>query len=139
MTVTDNQNSQSQIGELRKFGIIMTVFFALLGGLFLWRGRGFFWCFFVLSLLFAGCGLIRPVVLGPVYKAWMKMSHIIGGVMSRLILLILFYLVITPTSLLLKLFGKQFLDIGFTKNSPESYWIPKKVSEDEVRDYERQF
>jgi hypothetical protein len=139
MTMDENKDIQKQVSELRKFSIIMTVFLALFGGLFLWRGRSFYWCFFVLSLLFAGCGLIRPAILGPVYTAWMKMSHIIGGIMSRLILLILFYLVMTPTALLLRLFGKHFLDIGFTKSSAESYWIPKQADESQERDYERQF
>lgn len=139
MTFEENKKDQNPIRELRKFSIIMTVFFALLGGLFLWRGRSVYGCFFVLSLLFAGCGLIRPTVLDPVYKMWMKVSHVIGWFMSRLILLILFYLVMTPTALLLKLFGKQLLDIGFTKNSIDSYWIPKQAGESQERDYERQF
>jgi len=139
MTIEENKDTQKQITELRKFSVIMTIFLALFGGLFLWRGRSFYWCFFVLSLLFAGCGLVRPVVLGPVYKAWMKTSHIIGWFMSRLILLVLFYVVMIPTALLLRLFGKHFLDTGFTKNSVESYWIPKEAGESQERDYERQF
>jgi hypothetical protein len=139
MTTEENKDTQKQISELRKFSVIMTIFLALFGGLFLWRGRSFCWCFFVLSMLFAGCGLIRPAVLGPVYKAWMKMSHIIGWFMSRLILLVLFSFVMIPTALLLKLFGKRFLDTGFTKNSVASYWIPKEAGESQERDYERQF
>ena len=83
-----NKEIQSRISELRKFSMVMTIFLALLGGLFLWRNRSFYWCFFVLSVLFAGCGLVRPTILGPVYKAWMKVSHIIGGFMSRVILLV---------------------------------------------------
>jgi len=139
MIAEGSKNKQNQISELRKFGIIMTVFLALLGGLFLWRGKHCYWYFFVISLLFAGCGLVRPSALQPIYSAWMKLSRIIGWFMSRLILIILFYLVMNPTALLLRLFGKHFLDIGFTKNSVESYWIPKQAGESQERDYERQF
>ena len=139
MTFKEKENTQSQTSELRKFGVIMTILFALLGGLFLWRGRDYYWCFFVLSLLFAAFGLVRPAALQPVYSAWMKLSHAMGWFMSRLILIILFYLVMTPTALLSKLFGKHFLNIRFTKNSTESYWIPRNADADRERDYERQF
>ncbi|MCK4788746.1 MAG: hypothetical protein KAV87_33700 [Desulfobacteraceae bacterium] len=139
MTAEGNENTQSQTSELRKFGVIMTIFLALLGGLFLWRGRSYYWCFFVLSLLFAGFGLVRPTVLGPVHKAWMKLSRIIGWFMSRLILIILFYLVMTPTALLLRMFGKAMLNINFKKNWSESYWIPREAGDHRERDYERQF
>ncbi|MGD8787330.1 MAG: SxtJ family membrane protein [Phycisphaerales bacterium] len=139
MTVERMENTQNQTSELRKFGVIMTIFFALLGGLFLWRGRSYYWCFFVLSLLFAGFGLALPAALGPVYKAWMKLSTIIGSFMSRLILIILFCLVLTPTALLLRMFGKDMLDISFKKNSSESYWIPREARDSQNRDYEKQF
>lgn len=139
MTAEGNENTHSQTSELRKFGVIMTIFLALLGGLFLWRGRSCYWCFFALSLLFAGFGLVRPTVLGPVHETWMKLSRVIGWFMSRLILIILFYLVMTPTALLLRMFGKDMLNINFKKDSSESYWIPREADDYRERDYERQF
>jgi hypothetical protein len=137
--VKETTNDKKSKRELRKFGMIMVIFFALLGGLFLWRGKSYYWCSFVLSLLFAGFGLALPAALGPVHKAWMKLSAIIGWFMSRLILIILFYLVLTPTGLLLRLFGKDLLKINFTKNSSGSYWIPKEAGDSQNQDYERQF
>jgi hypothetical protein len=139
MTIEKIKDTENQTSELRKFSVIMTVFFALLGGLFLWRGGSYYWCFFVLSTLFLLFGLALPSVLGPVHKVWMKLSTVIGWFMSRLILIILFYLVLTPTALLGRMFGKSFLDIRFSKDSADSYWIPRKADKSQKRDYERQF
>ncbi len=139
MTVEQIETGETATSERRKFGVVMSVVLALLGGLFLWRGRGYCWCFFALSLLFAGGGLILPAALGPVHAAWMKLSAVMGWFMSRVILLILFYLVLTPTSLLLRLFGKDILSVEFKQSPSESYWISKKVDGSQPRDYKNQF
>ena len=132
-------NDKSSKSELRKFGVIMSIFVALLGGLFLWRGKGYYWCFFVISVLFLFFGLVLPAVLRPVHKSWMTLSMVMGWLVSGLILIILFYLVLTPTALLLRMFGKDLLNIDFTKDSSESYWIPRKAGSSQKQDYERQF
>jgi len=139
MRVEQVKNAERPTSELRKFGVIMSIVLALLGGLFLWRGRGYCSCFFAFSVLFAGCGLALPAVLGPVYTAWMKLSAMMGWFMSRVILLVLFYLVLTPTALLLRLFSKDILSLKFKQDSSESYWIQKRVDDSQPRDYERQF
>jgi hypothetical protein len=135
----ETTNDKGSKSELRKFGVIMSVFVALLGGLFLWRGKSYYWCFFVISALFLFLGLVLPAVLRPVHKSWMTLSMIMGWFVSRLILIILFYLVLTPTALLLRLFGKDLLSIDFTEDSSESYWIPREAGGSEKQDYERQF
>ncbi len=125
--------------ELRKFGVIMSICLAVLGGLFLWRGKDYYWWFFAISTLFLFFGLVLPAVLWPVNRAWMTLSLIMGWFMSRLILIVLFYLVLTPTAALLKMLGKDILNISFTKNGTESYWLPRTTGRSEKGDYERQF
>lgn len=137
--IKGKNNDKNSRSELRKFGFLMSVCFILLGGLFLWRDKGFYWCFFILSAFFLFFALVLPGALGKIYKSWMALSRIMGFFMSRLILSILFYLVLTPMGILMRLFGKDLLDINFTRNSPASYWIPKKNDNSLERDYERQF
>jgi len=137
--VKEMTKDKSSKSELRKFGVIMTIFLALFGGLFLWRGKSYYWCFFVLSTSFLFFGLALPAALRPVHKFWMTISMVMGWFMSRLILTILFCLVLTPTALLLRMFGKDMLNINFKKNSSESHWIPRKARDSQSRDYERQF
>jgi len=69
----------------------------------------------------------------------MKLSQVIGFFMSKLVLTILFYLVLTPMGIILRILGKDILDINFKKNSSGSYWIPKKADDSLERDYQRQF
>ncbi len=138
MIIEEIKNIKSGRSDLRKFGITMGIVLGLLGGLFLWRGRVYYQYFFVLSPIFLLLGLIAPILLKPIQKVWMSLAIIIGWFMSRLILIILFYLILTSVGLLARLFGKQFLDLRINK-SHKSYWIYKKQKEFERKNYERQF
>jgi hypothetical protein len=135
----ETMTEKSSASELRKFGVIMSICLAALGGLFLWRDKSYYWCFFAISTWFLFFGLALPAVLRPINRVWMTLSLIMGWFMSRLILIILFYLVLTPTAALLRMFGKDILNINFTRNSTESYWIPRKTGHSEKGDYERQY
>lgn len=110
--------------ELRKFGITLGIVFGLLGTIFCLRGREYFLYILILSALFLICAFCAPMCLKPVHKLWMTFAMSMGWVMTRVILSILFYLVVTPIGLLARLFGKDFLDIKFDKTAT-SYWIPK--------------
>ena len=139
MSAKEKNYDKNSKSELRKFGILMSICLALLGGLLLWRDKWFYWCFFILSMLFLFFGLTIPRALRHVYKSWMKLSQIIGFFTSKLVLAILFYLVLTPMGIILRILGKDILDINFKKNSSGSYWIPKKADDSLERDYQRQF
>ena len=124
--------------ELRKFGITLGIVFGLLGGLFFWRGKSYYFFLFILSGFFLFFGLILPLLLKPIHKVWMTLALILGSIMTRVILSILFYLIITPLGLISKLAGKDFLDLKFDK-SAHSYWILRKKTAFEKANYEKQF
>jgi hypothetical protein len=109
--------------ELRKFGITMACAFAIFGGLFLWRAKPVWPYLFVLAGFFLICGLLLPRVLAPIEWAWMKFASFIGQIMTRVILSITFYLVVTPIGLMMKMFGKNSLNRKFDKTA-KSYWVP---------------
>jgi len=125
--------------ELRQFGLTIAVASGLLGGLLLFRERSGYFYFFAASVGFLLLGLAAPILLKPIQKAWMSVAVLIGWVMTRVILIILFYLVITPLGLLAKLFGKRFLDIGFKNNDQDSYWVTRPVRDSEQKSLENQF
>lgn len=72
------------------------------------------------------------------HKLWMSLALILGWFMSRVILIILFYLVITPIGLIAKIFGKRFLELKIDK-SAETYWEKRENVIKQPIDYERQF
>lgn len=125
--------------ELRRFGIIMAVALGVIGGLLLWRDRAHYVWFLILSACFLLSGIAVPSLLKPVYKAWMTMAGAMGWFMTRLILIILFYLVATPIGLLVRVLGKDFLELKFEGGPSESYWIPRKETGREAEKYENQF
>ena len=115
--------------EIRKFGLVIAIAMGVIGS-FVYVKFGNFdvvgWLWGI-GLLFLILGFILPSVLRPVYRIWMLLAYFIGGIISRVILTVLFYVVLTPTGLVLRLFGKDVLDQRFEKDR-ESYWIKKDLS-----------
>ena len=115
--------------EIRKFGLVIAIALGVIGS-FVYVKFGNFdvvgWLWGI-GLLFLILGFILPSVLRPIYKIWMLLAFFIGGIVSRVILIVLFYVVLTPTGLVLRLFGKDVLDQRFEKDR-ESYWIKKDLS-----------
>lgn len=124
--------------ELRRFGLIMATVLALLGLLIITRGNGYSAWLIGLSFLLLLAGAGRPMILRPVYRAWMCVSSVLSWSSTRLILILLFYLVFVPIGFLAKLFGVKFLELR-SELAADSYWINKcKVGHQRDR-YERQF
>ncbi|MEK6776199.1 MAG: SxtJ family membrane protein [bacterium] len=133
------RNIRTGKSDLRKFGITFAIITGLIGALFIWRARQGYPLLLTLSALFLLMGLVLPVVLKPIYKAWMTLAILMGWVMTRVILTLLFLAVVTPTGVFAKLASHRFLDTEFRRNMRESYWIPKKTENKTKDHYERQF
>ncbi len=138
MVVEEIKNIQCGKIELRKFGLTIGIVLGLLGGLYYFREKDFYTYFIILSSFLVLSGLVFPMVLKPIYKVWMSFAIVMGWVMTRVILILLFYFVITPISFVARLGGKDFLNIRFNRRE-NSYWIPKEEKTMEKRDYERQY
>ncbi len=104
--------------DLRKFGFIMGGMFALIFGLiFPWiAGRTLenwpIWPFIVLAV-FALLATVYPEILRPVNAIWIKIGNVLGFINSHIILGIMFFLLIFPIGLILKLFGKDSMKRKF--------------------------
>ena len=122
--------------QLREFGVVMGIFFGVIAALLCWRHRPYLrWASF--SGIFFILGLFLPQLLKPFQKAWMTVSVLIGFVMSRIILTVLFFLVLSPLALISRLFGKTYLDLSFRKPGP-TYWDEAQRNR-EAQYYERQY
>ena len=138
MAHTDDKNNSS-VKELRNYGVVMAAALAVIGALLLWRGRSYYPTFFAGAGAFLLTALVVPGVLRPVYKVWMTLALALGWVMTRVILIAAFVLLVTPVGLLLRLCGKDLLDLRFDPASPGGYWKERDPTADKERDYEKQF
>ena len=89
----------------------------------------------IIAAIFFIMRLVAPVLLKPVYIAWMKLAYLLGWVNTRLILIIIFYLVFTPIGLVMKLFGIDPLERKINRKE-KSYWKKMELSKP---NYEKQF
>ena len=138
MLLDEIKNIKSTRKDIRGFGLIVGGALALLGLLFLWKEKDFYPYFLITGGGLILTGLLVPSVLRPLQKIWMALSIVLGWVMTRVILVVLFFLVITPIGIMGKLFGKRFLAIKRDKTT-RSYWNYRKPEERRREDYERQF
>ena len=111
--------------QIRQFGFIALIFFGCLCALGIWVEKPFpTYLFGTLSAL--GLGFILfPNQLRPVFVAWLKIAHFLSRVVTTLILTLAYYLVITPTALIKRIFGGTPLPIKPDKNV-SSYWVTRK-------------
>ena len=111
--------------QIRKFGLIALVFFGCLCALGIWREKSVpTYIFGVLAALGLGF-IVLPFQLKPVYVGWHKVAHFIGIVVTTLILTLAYYLVITPSGLIKRLFGGTPLPVKPDRNS-STYWVTRE-------------
>jgi multisubunit Na+/H+ antiporter MnhG subunit len=122
---------------LRIFFIRMSAAFAIVGTLFLLRHKSVYALFYSLSLLFM-VGIAAPVLLKPLYLFWMKLAFVIEWLVTRLIMAGIFYLVLTPLGLIIKLSGKDLLDRKIERDKG-SYWKKNTSGPFDLKTYEKQF
>lgn len=132
------KNIKSTKKELREFGLTVGSILVILGCVALWRSKGVYPYFLSAGITLVGLGLAAPGILLPLQKAWMALAVIIGFFMSRLVLTVLFYAVITPISLAMRIFGKDILDQRIDKSRP-SYWTARDAQPKTKESYEQQF
>ncbi|MFH1690366.1 MAG: SxtJ family membrane protein [Candidatus Eisenbacteria bacterium] len=125
-------------GSLRKFGLTMGIALAAFGGLFLWRGKPIAPYLFIVAAALLLLAVIEPKALRPIQRAWMTLAFILGWVMTRVLLVIVFYVGVTPIAVIARLTGKRFLDLRFEPDR-KSYWEKRTPPDRGKERYESQF
>jgi len=124
--------------ELREFGLTIGAILVILGVVALLRAKAAYPYLLLAGFLLAALGLTIPQVLKPLQKAWMAFSIVLGFVMSRAVLAIVFYAVMTPIGLATKVFGKDILDERIDRKEV-SYWKKRSEPIKEKTSYENQY
>lgn len=115
--------AQSEKNELRHFGLIVGGVFCVIGVWPMIRyGEGVrLWALLPGALLIL-LGLVAPVTLGPLFKVWMKVGHVMGWINTRIILGVLYFGLITPMGVIMRLFGWDSMRRAFSRDA-ESYRV----------------
>jgi Saxitoxin biosynthesis operon protein SxtJ len=137
--IKDEINSIKQSPkDLRKFGLTVGIVLLLIAFFLIWKHKPSQFYFLSIGAILILSGLLFPLILFPLNKVWMTLAILLGWLMTRVILSVLFYLVITPISLIARISGKHFLDLKIDKTRA-SYWEKRKNVPSTPTDYERQF
>ena len=92
------------------------------------------WSLFV-SCIFIIVAFLKPAILKYFYFVWIKVGNVIGSIISKIVLLFLFYFIFTTVSIFLKLLGKDLLRKKILLNK-KSYWIQRNT---QVNSMKKQF
>ena len=107
----------------KSFGVLFFIVFLLIALWPLVNGDSLRVWSLLIAVIFLVLGLLNSKILNPFKKIWIKFGEILGKVIAPLVLSIVYFIVITPISLLLRIFGKDLLGIKFLKK--KSYWIKR--------------
>ena len=128
----------SSDAAVKKTGLTVGVVLIVISLLLWYLGKSSFMYFSISGGLLVILALIAIPVLRPFHKLWMMLALLMGFVMSRVILTLLFYLVLTPIGIIAKIVGKKFMPLGFDKKA-NTYWEKKSDVAKQQIDYDRQF
>ena len=112
-----------KIGSNRSFGIVFFVVFLIIATFPLINGDELRLWSLIISIVFLFLGLVNSKILNPLNKLWFKFGIFLGKIVSPLVMGIIFFLVVTPIGLLMRLLNKDLLNLKFNNNS--TYWIEK--------------
>ena len=107
----------------KSFGIVFTAFFLIISFWPMLNGSEIRIWSLIIAVIFFILGLINSKILTPLNRLWFKFGLMLGKIVSPIVLGIVFFLVVTPTGIIMRLIGKDLLNLK--RKNYESYWIEK--------------
>ena len=117
------KNQKIKIGSNRNFGIVFFIVFLIIAFWPLLNSNEINYWSLAISITFLILGLANSKILTPLNKIWFKFGILLGNVIAPIVMGIIFFLIVTPTSIIMKILGKDILNLK--KNNNNSYWIEK--------------
>ncbi len=110
-----------KISSNKSFGIVFFVFFLIVSIYPLIDGGVLRVWFLAISIIFLILGLLNSKILTPLNKLWFKFGILLGNIVSPIVMGVVFFVIVTPISLIMKTLRKDILNLK--KNKNQSYWI----------------
>ena len=112
-----------KISSNRSFGIVFFIFFLIIALYPLLNNQNIRLWSLIISIVFLILGLLNSDFLRPLNKIWFRFGLLLGKVVSPIIMSIIFFLVVTPIGIFMKVLGKDLINLKF--NNKKTYWIEK--------------
>ena len=111
----------------KSFGLLFFVVFLIIGLWPLKNSENLNFYFITISIIFLILGLINSKLLSPLNKSWIKLGEILGIIVAPIVMALVYFVILTPVSLIVRMFGKDLLSLKLLKEK-ETYWIERKKS-----------
>ena len=121
-----------KISTNKSFGIVFFIVFLLIALYPLIKHENIRLWSLIIAVVFLILGLINSKILTPLNLIWFKFGIFLGKIVSPIILALIFFFVVTPTGLILRLMGKDVINLKYNKN--KSYWIEKSEPKSSMKD-----
>ena len=108
----------------RSFGLLFFIVFLIIGLWPLKNDLELNYIFIGISIIFLILGLMNSKILTPFNKIWVKFGELLGRIIAPIVMAIIYFFILTPISLILKIFGKDLLNLKFSKE--KSYWTKRE-------------
>lgn len=118
--------------DLRNFALIWSIIFILIALVPLFKGHDLRIWSLIVAVFFTLIGFIKPEILSSFYKIWMRIGEFIGGIISKIMLFILYFFIFTPIAFVLRLIGKDMLNKKIDK-SQKSYWNIREIQPESMK------
>ena len=120
-----------KIGSNKSFGIVFFIFFFILG-LYpvINDGEIKIWLI-AISIVFLILGLLNSKILSPLNIVWFRFGIFLGKIISPIVMIVIFFIVVTPIGLLMRMLGKDILNLKYNNN--KSYWIKKNDHQSKMK------
>ena len=112
-----------KIGSNKSFGIVFSIVFLIIAIYPLINNDELRIWSLIIAIIFLVLGLINSKILTPLNKLWFKFGILLGRIVSPIIMGLIFFMVVTPIALIMRIIGKDLLNLKFNKE--KSYWIEK--------------
>ena len=125
-------NKKIEKSTNRSFGLVFFIVFLIIGLWPLANGSSARFWSLIIALIFLFLGILNSKILTPLNVLWSKFGELLGIVIAPIVMGIIFFLVVTPTGLIMRMFGKDLLRNKFQINN-ESYWIKKEKNKSSMK------
>lgn len=127
-----------KVGSNRSFGLVLAGGFTVVALIPLWHGGNVRIWAIIIAVAFLVPGIFFPHVLRPLNLLWFKFGLLLGKIVAPIVISLVFFVIVTPMALLMRLIGKDPLNRRWDRNSP-TYWIKRNEQVDATSSMKNQF